>query len=58
MMVIAYFNQLMLFLDDMGGKVYIFPALQLNMINIREDENLLLDVIKYIGASDQHKMEF
>jgi hypothetical protein len=35
--------------DERNGRVFIFPTLQMNVINYREDEETLLSLLKYLN---------
>ena len=45
-------------IEDLGGRVFIFPALQMNLINIREDENLFQSMLEYITQRSDAKLDF
>ena len=45
-------------IEDLGGRVFIFPALQMNVVNIREDEELFASGLKYITSNPNSKIDF
>ncbi|CAI2359828.1 unnamed protein product [Moneuplotes crassus] len=43
---------------DLGGRVFIFPALQFNMVNIREDEELFVQILEHLTKKEGAKIDF
>lgn len=37
-----------------AGRVFIFPTLQLNVVNYREDENTFLDLLKFFSKTENN----
>jgi hypothetical protein len=43
---------------SLGGRVFIFPALQLNLINSREDEEIFTQILSHVSENEGIKMDF
>ena len=48
---------IILFVDYLGGRVFLFPSLQMDIVSIREDEQLFINVLKSVTQNKDVKMD-